>query len=369
MPTIRWGTDSGADTNVTFNGNVALTDVRLIDSGDPDDDLALDWQVHEDDDDTVALYRMNESSWDGTTGEITDETGNGHDGTAVNSANTAAGALDRYADCDGNATAKLGDSADIPWSSTDGSTTIEMWIKPLSTTSNGRHILRTSPGYEWLITKSSSDTFTLGCRRATVGTFSATEDEWQHWCIMESGPGDESGITTVHVNGVLALSDSPGNYNMNDDPLYLGNNPALSSASDAYFDDVRISDILRHAQGSNFTAPVWYAEGSAVIGYTGLSGAVPSSISWDATEGASYGEIHQIWIHESGDWTQVGGDDPTSPIDASGYTLDDDDCIKVVMTPKSDAIQSETPILDWIELDYTPGTSSSSNRVVMMSMF
>ena len=41
MPSIRWGTDTGADVCVPFLGNVTLSGCRIIGAGGADDNVAL----------------------------------------------------------------------------------------------------------------------------------------------------------------------------------------------------------------------------------------------------------------------------------------------------------------------------------------
>jgi hypothetical protein len=50
----------------------------------------------------------------------------------------------------------------------------------------------------------------------------------------------------------------------------------------------------------------------------------------------------------------VGGDYPTSPVAISGLVLASEDAVRVELEPKADALQSETPVLDWVQLEYVP---------------
>jgi len=59
MPSIRWGLGTGADVCVPFTGNVSLAGCRLIGAGGADDNVALAWDEHTVDANTVACWRMN----------------------------------------------------------------------------------------------------------------------------------------------------------------------------------------------------------------------------------------------------------------------------------------------------------------------
>jgi len=86
----------------------------------------------------IAEWRMDECLWDGTTGEITDSTGNGHDGTSYAGANTDADAILCRSGLFDNSSGDVQygivpDSDDLsPHAGSDGEMTLMAWVKVLS---------------------------------------------------------------------------------------------------------------------------------------------------------------------------------------------------------------------------------------------
>lgn len=97
MASIRWGLGTGAELCLPFVGNATLSGCRVIGAGGADDDIALAWNEAAVDANTVSLWRMNEASLAGATGEVVDAGSAGRNGTATG-ATTATGWLDRYGD-------------------------------------------------------------------------------------------------------------------------------------------------------------------------------------------------------------------------------------------------------------------------------
>ena len=104
MPTtISWG-DSGAGTNIIlpFDGNSTLSTNAIIINDGPDDDVSLDANRFSVTSRTIALYRMNESSWSGTSSEVRDSSSKRHHGQASGGATTVNGWEGMAGSFDGN---------------------------------------------------------------------------------------------------------------------------------------------------------------------------------------------------------------------------------------------------------------------------
>ncbi len=134
-------------------------------------------------------------------------------------------------------------------------------------------------------------------------------------------------------------------------------------------DDVKYSTVSQFS--SDFTVARYKsaAQNSGTQPYVqasnaGLTGMVPSAVSWSATTGAAYGQVKRVWVNGSAGWVQVGGDYPTSPVSVSGLVLPSADAVRVELEPEQvSGIQSETPVLDWVQLEYTaPATGGRVYR-------
>jgi len=118
------------------------------------------------------------------------------------------------------------------------------------------------------------------------------------------------------------------------------------------WNDIYVTTRALHG-GVAFSPGRYPSSGTGTLSGTGLATRVPTAVSWTATEGASYGEVSKVELLDASlGWTQVGGDNPTSPISVSGITLAADQCLRVTLTPKADAIRSETPTLADLTLTY-----------------
>jgi len=93
---------------------------------------------------------------------------------------------------------------------------------------------------------------------------------------------------------------------------------------------------------------------------------MPSAVSWQATTGSAYGRIHSVWVQDAAlGWTQVGGSYPTSPVSVAGLTLASDDAVRVALEPEAvSGIQNASPLLDWLQLEYTVPVSYIPRRIM-----
>ena len=352
MGSVTWGAD--VPGGIPFSGNVTLSGCRLVGAGAADDALALDWAVHPVDANTVAVWRMNEAVWNGTAGEVIDASGNGRHGTAVG-ATTVEDAMDRC----GNMAASENNhvlSPSISWPSTY---TIEGWISHAITGTNNR-LLGTSGTARTCDVRANIRANPMNWEWRAYGSysyFSVTNDVWHHWVLQAVRGGvQRAWIDGVNVVNKTAATSALGNYTFG-----MGAAPYYAWGVASYFDDVRISNVERYATADNFTPRGWYpSSGSGTLTGTGLATREPVAVSWTATAGAEYGAVYRVELLDASlGWTQVGGDNPTSPIAVSGLTLAADAGVRVTLTPKADSIRSETPTLADLTLTYADPVTSS----------
>ena len=62
---------------------------------------------------------------------------------------------------------------------------------------------------------------------------------------------------------------------------------------------------------------------------------------------------------------QVGGDYPTSPITGLSAVASGTSAVKVELEPKSDTLQTETPVLDWVEIEWVPAITWPRDTLVL----
>ena len=361
MPSIRWGTDSGADVCVPFNGNVTLSGCRIIDAGAADDGVALAWNEHVTDANTIGLWKMNEAAWNGTAGEVLDASGNGLHGQAYLGVNTASGWIDRYGDF---ATTSAGciQCPSVSWGDVH---TVDMWWHPFSAGLNNGFAFTSVWVNGTHLRRNGIDGAYLSIMHGANLPFTVVQDTWHHIAMQY----ERTGLHEVYIDGQLVASAAPGSAANVSGTVRIGgwSIDSTSYRNQSYIDEARVSNVRRYSSAFSPTRYKSAAQNSSVQPYVQLShssliGKKPSSISWEATVGAEYGKIKRVWVNSSGTWTQVGGDDPTSPISVSGLKISSSDAIRVELEPKADALQSETPTLDWVGLDYV------GQRIFMMSM-
>lgn len=361
MPSIRWGAEAGADLNVPFNGNVSLSGARIVNAGAADD-LELAFDPHIVDANTVLYYQMDEASWSGA-GSVLDSSGAGRHGNPGGGANTALGALDRYGDLSG---ARYVRTPTIP---AMDSFTYEFWLYPLPAEISGT--ARIVEGPQSSIHQNKPSLFAV-FSFGKVSWLPYTMGVWQHVALSMSKSGN---TTQMYINGVRKINTTVGAAGLAPGYIGIGAQPVGTWYSDILVDDFRISDVMRYS-GASFTPRVWRksaTQNSGVqpygqVSYAGLSGMVPSAVSWSATVGAGYGQVKRVWVNDlSAGWVQVGGDYPASPVAVSGLVLPSADAVRVELEPEQvSGIQNETPVLDWVQLEYTAASTGRPWLPVLM---
>lgn len=354
MPSIRWGLGTGAELCVPFTGNATLSGCRVIGAGGADDDVALAWDEAAVDANTVGLWRMNEAAWNGTAGEVLDASGNGYHGQSYNGANTETGWMDRHGDF-ATSTTSVVECPAVLWGDVH---TVDMWWYPFSAglnngfafTSvwvNGTHLRRVDLTGNYLSIMHGANL-----------PFSVVQDTWHHIAMQY----ERTGLHEVYIDGQLVASAAPGTAANVSGTVRIGGWSASSTSywNQSYIDEARVSNVRRY---SSTFSPARYKSAAqndgtqpyALASYAGLTGMVPSAVSWSATTGSGYGQVKRVWVNGSAGWVQVGGDYPISPVAVSGLVLPSADAVRVELEPEQvSGIQNETPVLDWVQLEYVP---------------
>jgi MSHA biogenesis protein MshQ len=204
----------------------------------------------------AANYRFDEPDWSGSTGEVTDSSDNGLDGTAQNGASTAADlpaipgdpGTCGYGDFDGN-----NDEVRIPHDSRlqgNDALTYTAWIRPQTWSGGIRQVM-------------SKSVHGGGAGRAQMGIFSENGvlkgramtfngdptsgeeiqtslpalDAWTHVALVFAG-----NQLTLYVNGAIAAQQifSSTTLRTNNDPFTIGNDTGRSYYFSGFIDEARI---------------------------------------------------------------------------------------------------------------------------------
>ncbi|MDD3494117.1 MAG: hypothetical protein PHZ19_11545 [Candidatus Thermoplasmatota archaeon] len=377
MATIRWGTDVGADVCLPFVGNSVLDAARYIGAGDPDDDVALAWNEFASDVNTVGLWHGNEGT--GTlvadaSGQINgtlqgDQSANwllpGWLGSAALAPNGAAsiavlGAGAAYA----GAVSGVPDFCFEAWLRWDAlpssfdfiaACTWDWWDY-----GNWHVRIRDERNLYFALSVGGNALTELGAMTFITDALLGT---WVHLCCEKSGTA-----RTIYRNGTAVASDMvAGDVSIYDAgvlfPYGAIHGIKFRRSYDQnpvhFGDEYRLSNVARYS--ADFS-PTRYPASGTVVAVTPL--ALPrtiNAIAWAATTGVDIGDVYQIHVNTGTDlspvWTQVGGDNPTSPITPIGLATTAADLVRVTLTPGFDAtlsatLQNETPVLDWLEVDW-----------------
>lgn len=352
MASIRFGATTGADINLPFNGNISVDDM-VIDIAN--DNLSIGFNTPIVDANTRHYFAMDDSVTrnDGVSGVALAYEHASQELITVNPWQNA-GHVKFNQFTRGNVTDNYSYSGD--------GMTIEAWVLLVNGTAERTLLHNSSSPY--------NSTF-LRFDYIGVPGFIA--------CGLAGGLLFATGITAgwhhiaacTDVNGRRLFVDgevvstttgpSPGETS---GTIRVGRNATNGTRFlNTNFDSLAIHTTSRYPEA--FWAGRYHQFGTATMNYN-LVGYKPTSISWSTTTDSTYGQVYQVYVYDvTMGWTQVGGDNPTSPIPITGLTIGSSSPIKVIMSPSTDTLHEKTPILDWIQMDY----STIANRIVMLSYF
>ena len=372
MATIGWGSGSSADTELAWDGNSTLSSTRVV-SGAVQIDVARPAVIAS----TIALWRLNEASWNGTAGEVLDAGANALHGQAINGAVTAAGYMDMAGDFDGGDYAKAPYSTEYNLDATDD-LTMECWFKLdrlnahqtlIGTMVDGTRRtarVRVNSNNTLLGSVGGSDNATsdgLGnAWRVLVNNWlpsgvTLQTGVWYHLAFcewVESGTNNHKGqlfldgvgstVNTFASEVPLYSRPCEGGYQ---GQYYIGAtnyNGSPIEYLDGQVDEVRLARERLYT--ADFTPTRFPASGTAISGNNTVAGTL-TQIDWTATEsGDNEGDVSAVEVYTGSAWQAVGGASPSSPITGLSLPVTTGNILRFTMTPKASTLD-ETPILTW----------------------
>ena len=358
MATILFGnTGGGAEVNVAFAGNVALSGARLISEGAGDDSLALDynWPTPAGND---LLLKMEEGAGD----SLTDAGPQSYTAYLGNAAGADA------QDPAWSSQAWMEDEA-LSFAPGGGTDAKRVTIESVTTANPGCSVFfwykRDVAAWKWEHifqghVVAGQDQFAL---QGGTGTAIVRVSSWVDGSGIYS-PVIECPFDVIHAVGATAeiggalrcfvdgsytenLNMPSGTWNNTQDVLF-GQGTTWYCYGLLYGLYYAPDKVLSIAQMQALSKR--YVQGSAIIQYNFGGAQNLTNIAWNATETGDWeGDISKIEVYDQdgASWTQVGGASPTSPIDLSGSPVTIGsaalaDIIRVTVDPKADTLQSET---------------------------
>ncbi|WP_439146298.1 DUF6701 domain-containing protein [Vibrio sp.] len=215
--------------------------------------------------DPVALYHLDEASWNGNSNEVVDSSGNRHHGTAFNGLNTASTTpalptISSLGTCGygvfENQSNHYIEIADTALLDMNDSFTISAWVKPARYPISGLHsILSKDNNYEfhlnssgqifwwWQDKNSNGDIKT----RTLTSEASIPKDKWSFITIRyDSERNDNKSLASIFINGAESgeiLINANRELVNNTKPLQIGQDQNFSGrAFDGAIDEVQIFD-------------------------------------------------------------------------------------------------------------------------------
>lgn len=366
MPSIRWGIGTGADLCVPFTGYVSLNGCRLIGAGETDDDIALQYATRDIGDEAVFHVPMTEGS-----GNALDTVGS-HD-VSVGTWTTPGWHGDY---CVSEQWSKGGDYPQI--------NVLQDWVHEFwwyrgqaASISTSVYICANNEGTRWRCGVSFWEDVSPAQLRIRVRGKNTIINllgplpeigTWTHLAAERSGNTGRlymngQVVHTVDLSGIDAYYVTQETFGSKGLIVPEWRWQALYGATAAEYGGTAFAPARYKGSAQNGGA-----QPSVSCTYAGLAGVAPTAVSWSATEGDAYGRVKRVYVNDVlAGWTQVGGDYPTSPVSVSGLTLPGTgEAVRVELEPKADALQSETPVLDWVQLEYTAASTGRPWLPVLM---
>ena len=263
----QYGNANATGSNATIGVQVSGTDYTQYsyNSGYNANGTAIRWFLPSGTPSRVAEYRTDELAWSGAVGEVTDSSGNGHDGVRVGSANTvAAGYVCRALDVPANTTTSssaVDTSLDID-SAVGASGSVSMWVKSnVAWTSNTAAVLfdaTTVANRPFYLMRSAGGALRLAVSDSagtvlatTTAAQTFTANTWVHVAATwRLATGSNQSTLRIYINGtqMAAVSGTTtGNLDSSLGTLFLGDNRSALTPSggtvnsaNGQLDEVRI---------------------------------------------------------------------------------------------------------------------------------
>lgn len=200
----------------------------------------------------VGYWKMDESSWNGTTGEVKDTSGNNNNATSVSGATTTSGKFGNSGSFNGSNSYAVTGSFTYPASSGKSGCA---WVKPTAHTNSLAAVFRNGNGGPSLRLDTSGyfNDRVVNYAGTTSSAYSSTSPvptgSWSHVCVVWESPGANQYIKLrYYINGNLNLdqttdlTDPNGYVGANNTYAYrFGSDPDISSRIfNGLIDEVRL---------------------------------------------------------------------------------------------------------------------------------
>lgn len=246
----QYGNSNASGSNATIGVQVSATDYTLYsyNSGYNANGSAIRWFIPSGTPTRVAEYRFDELSWNGTTGEVRDSSGNGYNGVRISPAtNSASGYICRTLDVPANTTSASAavDSA-VDVDTTLGALgTMSFWFNSNAAWNSGAAMLmdatttanrplmlwRMANGALRLTVADSAGTLVT----ATSAAQSIGAGVWTHiaatWSLRS---GNNQSVLRLYINGsqvAITTTTSTGAPDPSQASLFIGDNRSAASST------------------------------------------------------------------------------------------------------------------------------------------
>ena len=244
------------------------------------------------------IMPMDETSWNGTSGEVKDKSPNGNNGTAYGGANTVEwGKFERAGSFNGANYVTVNNSASL----NPASITITAWVYISSAPAASGNIVSKgdNSGYRFRISNNGTVAwFDRGCGSNGVGSCISSKGliSLNAWTLI-AVTGDSTGLK-IYINGVLDNSNSvPYSSPSTTNALYIGADPAFGEYFNGLIDDVVI-------YSSSLSAPQIQTLAQGTVEYLGCDTGVCTTSPRNFTKAFS---AHGNAKSNQGGWDSTGG--------------------------------------------------------------
>jgi hypothetical protein len=208
-------------------------------------------QVDDKSDGLVGWWKLDESSWNGTAGEVKDSSGIGNHGVATNANTTSTAKYEKAGLFTGTSSVNLGTAANLEMGA-DGAVTVSMWVRPTSLSNYGQLFFGGgsggAQGYGMKLDSSGNFNYEImgnsGVRYNYTSAFGLQVNNWYHITAIFDGKNNRM---QAYLNGVLKHSvniSEPGAVN-NADNFYLGMHSGPTWYYNGFMDDVKVYNSIR----------------------------------------------------------------------------------------------------------------------------
>ncbi len=355
MPIIKWG-DALAEAEEAhpFTGFSTLSGARIVAASNSVDACVLDWWLPTNDSFTRHWYKWDDStmldygahpinlSHEGAPSLVTSPAWQGAGNIKYESWYRSFAHNDAYY-----------------YTATQGAT-LEVWAQCICDTAERTIIISDTTPYFHVFMRLNPSSV-AGSFRAQMANsdpllVSNVTSGWHHFAVSV-----DSDSARLYMDGVKVATVASPTTSVTSGTLVLSRNATNNSRYWASgLDNLAIHTTARYT-GDSFYCGRYAQYGVITVNTSTALPRLISSIAWDATTGSSYGNVYQVHVNTGTDeapiWTKVGGDYPTNPIGGLSVLCTSSKLCRLTLTPKNDALKTETPTLNSLQVEWYPVSS------------